>query len=342
MNHDKATRTGTRARRAPAVAATTAAAILAAAALGAVAATGTATAEEMSFVALMNGANEVPPVVTPATGVAQAVLDTETLRLRFEVQLFDLANFRMMHIHLGAAGTEGPLIYLLSRDATTTYAAGEVAFNQIDLPDLLAGNLYVNAHTAAWPDGEIRGQLLPGTLRGRTVGLSQSLSPENVVPPVEGLDAAAGLEVTLDLRLLDDRVVGGAVVYDLDYRFPGSVVLTGLHVHRGEPGGDGPIVLNAGLAVTTDTDGRGRLALRSILSSAQALETVRDILRDPSAYYADLHTAAHPDGALRSQLRRAAPEGRGSCESARQQLADAPDRDGLRGPVLRGHGRRPE
>jgi hypothetical protein len=70
----------------------TSVAVLAAAALGAVAATGTATAEEMSFVALMDGANEVPPVDTPATGVAQAVLDPETLRLRFEVQLFDLAT----------------------------------------------------------------------------------------------------------------------------------------------------------------------------------------------------------------------------------------------------------
>jgi hypothetical protein len=275
----------------------------------AAAAAGIAGAEEASFVALMNGANEIPPVATPATGLAQVVLDMETLRFRFEVQLFDLANFRMMHIHLGAAGIEGPLIYVLSRDATTTYAAGEQAFNPIDLPDLLAGSLYVNAHTAAWPDGEIRGQLVPGALQGRTVSLHQTLDPGNVVPPVEGLDAAAALEVTLDLRLLDERAVGGAVVYDFDYRFPASVLLTGLHIHRGGPGSNGPTVLSAALGPAADTDGRGRLVVRSVLASGQALEAVRDILRDPSDFYADLHTGAFPDGALRARLHRGRPAG---------------------------------
>lgn len=175
--------------------------------------------------------------------------------------------------------------------------------------DLMAGNLYVNAHTTAWPDGEIRGQLLPGSLRGRTVSLHQTLAPGNVVPRVEGLDAAAGLEVTLDLRLLDDQVVGGAVIYDLDYRFPASVLLTGLHIHRGGPGSNGPTVLSAGLATTPDTDGRGRLAIRSVRPSGQAVEAVRDILRDPSGFYADLHAAAFPDGVLRARIHRGQPAG---------------------------------
>ena len=272
--------------------------------LAALALPGAVQAGEQSFVAIMNGANGVSPIDTPATGVAQMVLDIETLVFRYDIQLFDLANFTMMHIHLGTADVDGPLVYTLSRDRSITHVAGQQVLDPIDLSDLMNGGLYVNAHTAAYPGGEIRGQLYPGTVRGRTAPFAAQLGPANEVPAVVDLDAGAAALFTLDLRLIGNEVVGGFAVFDIDYHFVRSVNLTGLHLHAGQQGVGGPVVINSGLTGSVDPDGRGRLVYRVPARSAADLATFREVLADPGAFYLNLHTESHPGGAIRGQLRR--------------------------------------
>jgi len=273
-------------------------------ALAVLALPGPVRAAEQSFVAVMNGANDIPPIDTPATGIAQLVLDTDTLAFRYEIQLFDLANFTMMHIHLGGPDVDGPLVYTLSRNRSITHVAGQQVLDPIDLPDLLNGGLYVNAHTTAYPGGEIRGQLYPGTVRGRTAPFAAQLGPANEVPAVDDLDAGAAALFTLDLRLAGNEVVGGFAVFDLDYHFARSVSLTGLHLHAGPPGMAGPVVIDSGLTGSVDPDGRGRTVYRVPARSAAELQAFRDILADPGAFYLNLHTESHPEGAIRGQLRR--------------------------------------
>ena len=272
--------------------------------LAALALPGAAPAAEQSFVAIMNGANGVPPIDTPATGIAQMVLDTETLAFRYDIQLFDLPNFTMMHIHLGGPDVDGPLVYTLSRDRSITHVAGQQVLNPIDLPDLMNGGLYVNAHTTAYPGGEIRGQLYPRTVRGRTAPFAARLSPANEVPAVDDLDAGAAALFTLDLRLVGNEVVGGFAVFDVDYHFAQSVNLTGLHLHAGAVGVPGPVVIGSGLTGSVDPDGRGRVVFRVPARSAADLQVFSSILADPGAFYLNLHTESHPGGALRGQLRR--------------------------------------
>ena len=92
--------------------------------------------------------------------------------------------------------------------------------------------------------------------------------------------------------------------FDLEYQFPKDVLLTGLHIHHGRRGENGPIVIDSGLQTTADTDGRGRIAFRVPASSLETLEALQELLDDPRAFYINLHTGAHPGGALRGQLHR--------------------------------------
>ena len=81
------------------------------------------------------------------------------------------------HIHVGAAGVAGPVIFNLAPTAGTT---GDFSINTrlssanlipraeqgiltIDdaIQALMSGNTYVNIHTSTNPAGEIRGQLRP-------------------------------------------------------------------------------------------------------------------------------------------------------------------------------------
>jgi hypothetical protein len=266
-------------------------------------------AEELSFVAVLNHANEVPAISdtdSSLTGVSHLIVDTATNKGRIEVYLFDLAPDRTLlaaHIHRGPAGENGPVIYPLATSAFASPLTREFDFNPDDLADLMAGNLYVNVHTNVFPGGEARGQLEAGELRGLRVTLTAHLAPENEVPPT-GLDAGGSAEITLDLKLMGNKVVAASTLFDVDYRFSTSVTLVGLHVHKGPPGVNGPVVISSGLRATADADGRGNIGLKVSTSKAADLAIFEEILRDPGAFYSNLHTSVFPGGAIRGTLER--------------------------------------
>mgnify|MGYP000146552264 CR=1 FL=1 len=75
----------------------------------------------------------------------------------------------LAHIHDAFAGSAGPVIVNFVQSGTDpnrwdAEAGAILTADQIN--DLLAGKLYVNVHSAAYPQGEIRGQLKPENLYG--------------------------------------------------------------------------------------------------------------------------------------------------------------------------------
>jgi hypothetical protein len=126
------------------------------------------------------------------------------------------------------------------------------------------------------------------------------LTPGEVVPHVSGLNAEGTGNVTLDLtRDASGSITGGNVVFYVNYRFPGSVTITGLALHQGARGANGPVVLDASVGSVTDPDGRGNLTKVVSGASATLLQT---LLTSPHGYYVDLTTSANTGGALRDQL----------------------------------------
>lgn len=126
------------------------------------------------------------------------------------------------------------------------------------------------------------------------------LTPGEVVPRVNGLNADGSGNLTLDLtRDASGNVTGGNVVFYVNYRFPGSITITGLALHQGARGSNGPVVLDAGVGTITDTDGRGNLT--KVVSGASA-SLLQALLSSPHGYYVDVTTSANTGGALRDQL----------------------------------------
>lgn len=138
---------------------------------------GVAVAASRSFHAHANGDQEVPAVATLAQGQAQFKLSDDGTELSYKLNVANLDGIRFAHIHLSAAGTNGPVVvFLLQPQSPTTgrvngtLTEGTItAANLIGplagrpLSDLVAalesGNAYVNVHTDAHPGGEIRGQI---------------------------------------------------------------------------------------------------------------------------------------------------------------------------------------
>jgi hypothetical protein len=127
------------------------------------------------------------------------------------------------------------------------------------------------------------------------------LKPSQEVPRVTGLRANAVGHVTFDVtRDAEGAVTAGEVVFYFNYKFPGTVTITGLHIHQGKKGTNTPgtIVVDSGVGGLTDPDGVGNVT--AMVTGTPA--TLQAILNKPRDYYVNLHTGAHPDGALRAQL----------------------------------------
>jgi hypothetical protein len=123
----------------------------------AVAATGFA--EEMKFRADLKGSTEVPPVQTSATGTADITYDSATKNLSWTIEHTGLSgDVTAAHFHGPAAvGVNAPPVVPIDMSAL---AKGSATLDDAQATDLSEGRLYLNLHTAANPDGEIRGQVM--------------------------------------------------------------------------------------------------------------------------------------------------------------------------------------
>lgn len=132
------------------------------------------------FVAQLSGAEEVPPVMTDASGSAVFALNEQEDRLAFDLVVSDIRNVTAAHIHLGRRGENGPIVaFLFGPVPGGVTRTGRLASGTITAADLVGplegadfgalvtamreGRAYVNVHTVAHPDGEIRGQIRPAS-----------------------------------------------------------------------------------------------------------------------------------------------------------------------------------
>ena len=126
------------------------------AALLAAAATGTAFAADLK----LTGDQEVPANASTAVG-------TGTITVAADGAVSGSVAAPMLqataaHIHVGAAGVNGPVIIPLTGSAGGVWsvpAGAKLTAEQMDA--YKAGNLYVNVHSAEHKGGEIRTQLKP-------------------------------------------------------------------------------------------------------------------------------------------------------------------------------------
>ena len=154
---------------------------------------------------------------------------------------------------------------------------------------------------AKGPPDHAKGKAKGKPSRSATPVFKVHMKPSQEVPRIQGLRADAVGHVTFDLtRDSTGAITAGEVVFYVNYSFPGSVTITGLHVHVGAKGTNGDVVINSGVASIPDADGVGNVT--TVVPSV-APETLQAILDNPRGYYVNLHTSVHDDGAVRAQLR---------------------------------------
>ena len=128
------------------------------AAAGFLAASAPAFAEMISYKADLNAASEVPPTTTKATGAVTAAYDTASKKLTWKGSYTGLSGDATgAHFHAAEAGKNGDVAVAITPDKS--HFEGSATLTDAQAADLAAGKWYVNIHTKANPDGEIRGQV---------------------------------------------------------------------------------------------------------------------------------------------------------------------------------------
>lgn len=118
-----------------------------------------AMSQGQQFNLTLSGAQEVPPVSTRATGTARVTV-ADDMSVSVAVTTSGIAA-TAAHIHIGAAGTIGPVIVPFVKSGDNSFTAQPGAkLTPAQMAALRKGGLYVNVHSAANPGGEIRAQLL--------------------------------------------------------------------------------------------------------------------------------------------------------------------------------------
>lgn len=133
---------------------------------------------ELSFTSVLSKSAEVGHVIksnTPkdVTGKADFSYDTISHKLRFTIHYAHLSGRpTMAHFHLGAVGTNGPVIQTICGKPapsllgacpalTSSQLSGEWVVPAKYQSALMKNDIFINFHTDLNPKGELRGQLEP-------------------------------------------------------------------------------------------------------------------------------------------------------------------------------------
>lgn len=122
----------------------------------------TASARAETFIAYLNGAQEVPAVATNGKGYARVFVNAATNTYTFTVVFEGLSSAQTLsHIHAPAAigVNAGVAINLGTVGGTSGTITGGGSITNTQIAQLRAHQGYVNVHTSNFPGGELRGQL---------------------------------------------------------------------------------------------------------------------------------------------------------------------------------------
>ncbi len=258
-----------------------------------------AQAQIIELRATLSPNQEVPATSSPASGSAIMLYDLGTNTFDLMITISGMTNLATAsHIHEQVAGVNGPVVTNLGGEAEYTRSGTTLrrTFRNVthlgDKLKLLQAGAYYNIHSAQFPGGEIRGQLIAQPVR---LISSMDVAQEQAAFPAVNLAGVTG--------------IGGAVLtYDpvanrISLRhslFAFANTLNNSHIHEGAPGVSGPVRVNLG---NNANAGGYSSANGYIAGTHDNLEFVGDpLVLLSGGMYLNYHSTTFTGGQLRGQI----------------------------------------
>ena len=237
--------------------------------------------------ARLTAAQEPGEVISDGSGSAALSLTDEGLAFRVTVTGLtgEIAN---AHFHREDIGMNGGVVRGIADEfvgntasGVWTSADGEALTDEL-IQALLEGELYLNVHTAEYPGGEIRGQVLvtEGT------ALRAFLTNEQASGEISQEGSGTAALTLTDHGVLFDMTVSGL-----------SGEINNAHFHRAFAGIDGGVVRG----IADDLDGNTASGVWSSSDQESLTDELIEALMEGELYL-NVHTAANPGGEIRGQV----------------------------------------
>lgn len=243
---------------------------------------------DMAFVGALDGAQSTPSISTTANGYAVFNVAKHQGTVNFYVITNGLSGaITSSHLHSGAVGVSGPVIQDLSTYISGNTLTGSFTPSAGVISSMMAGNVYINIHTAANPGGEIRAQLRMDDKIAFDAWMTGAQETPSVSTSAKGLTSLR-LNTTMDTLWYNVYTTGL------------SGAITSAHLHTGAIGVAGPPVITY-----TGTSGNmiSGYATGALLTSA----FINSMLT--GGVYSNVHTVANAGGEIRGQVYRVMREG---------------------------------
>ena len=218
----------------------------------------------------LSGKQEVPSNTSATTGVFNGLYDKTTKKVTYSVAVTG-ATPSAMHLHNAKVGTNGDVVVEITGTSGTT-----AALTAAQETDLLAGNFYFNAHTTAFPNGEIRGQIVSDNM----VVFSNTLSGANEAPTPNN-STATGTVYALYNKSTK------ALKYVITYS---NLTPTAMHFHKGAVGVAGGVEQEIPAPYSSGMSGS------VTLTAAQETDLLSQL------WYVNVHSSTFSGGEVRAQL----------------------------------------
>ena len=226
------------------------------------------------FFATLTGAQETPPTGSTATGTGVFVFDPETGTMS-GTETTTGVTATVSHMHIGPIGTAAPVAIPFT-GGPANFTMPSTVLTAAQVASLQAGSFYANVHSAAFPGGEIRGQLyFPVRMA--------NLSGGQETPP----NASAGTGSGTFMINPFTRAMAGRMTWS-------GVVATDAHIHNAPIGTPGAIVIRG----TVTTGDNGSLVINTATPPTDAVFAA---FMQNNLYY-NVHSATFPSGEIRGQL----------------------------------------
>ncbi|MFD3397223.1 CHRD domain-containing protein [Alteromonas macleodii] len=227
----------------------------------------------------LSGSQEVPAVNTMSMATAVVEIDEDLPAFSVSVDVSGLTDVTGVHVHDGGIGMNGPVAFPLTDAGNGTYVLAETNISPSNLDALTSGEWYLNVHTTANPNGEVRGQIVPDT----TAVVTFSLSGSQEVPAVDTMEMGSGYAL-FDTTNNNVSLVAVTTIENA----------TMAHIHTGFAGENGDVLV--GLVESESTAGVWMTDGSIALDEATATQLLA------GGHYVNVHTAVNTGGEIRGQI----------------------------------------
>lgn len=251
------------------------------------------------FRAHLSGMNENPVVVSDAGGQVLGELHGDSLIVHGSFDGLEspvaVAIAGGLHLHVGAAGSNGPVAIPLTADFDADQQGGALnaATNTYTLDSdaraaLMARGIYLNIHSNIEQSGEIRGQMLPEA----QIVFHGNLNGVQEVPDVTttAYGAIKG-ELNGDILTVSGSYNGLSALVDVS-------IAGGAHLHQAAAGATGGV----DFVLTSDFDLDMTAGAFTASNNSFELDSAQVAALRARKYYANIHTLDFGGGELRAQL----------------------------------------